>query len=165
MNYLSIVSKHIELAEVAYGNIKTEETRLKAKDVIIASLGRMGMGWVGKIPEQPRQPEECAYNAVSVTVGSAVTVEGVVVGSVGEVPLVCPETAVVGVQEVEMIGGWPERAVVTLTGLAPNRRMMRGRIGDGRVVCVERGLGKPTSGDHNCRIIRAGVSPLYRMVW
>jgi hypothetical protein len=90
-------------------------------------------------------------------------IEGDVNGTTGEFETVTTVPEPVS-EPVEMIGGWPERTLVTLTGLAPNRRMMKGKIGDGRSVCVERGLGKPTSGEHKCRIVRAGLSPLYRML-
>jgi hypothetical protein len=76
------------------------------------------------------------------------------------------ETAVVGSEPapapVEQIGGWPVRSVIDLTGLAPNRRMLKGRIEDGRIVSVERKVG--AVGRVTGRLMMAGVSPLYRVV-
>jgi hypothetical protein len=74
------------------------------------------------------------------------------------------ETAVVGSEPVpvELIGGWPVRSQIDLTGLAPNRRMLKGRLEDGRVVSVERRVG--AVGRVTGRLMMAGVSPLYRVV-
>lgn len=62
------------------------------------------------------------------------------------------------------IGGWPERASVIVSGLAPNRRMIRGSLKDGRVVSVERSMGREWKPgiEVRCRLVRAGASPLYR---
>lgn len=66
---------------------------------------------------------------------------------------------------VAMIGGWPERAGVVISGLAPNRRHLRGTLPDGRVVTVERTMAKEWKGGQTvtCRLIRAGAAPLFRV--
>ncbi len=77
-----------------------------------------------------------------------------------------PETVTahdVGAAEVaNEIGGWPEYAQIRTVGLYPNRRSVKGFLGDGRTVHVERRLGW-VPGEIRGRLVRAGSSPLYRI--
>lgn len=86
-------------------------------------------------------------------------IEGDVDGSTGETEVVSslPEP-------VEMVGGWPAVAEIVACGLAPNRRHNRGRLPDGRVVSIERGLGLVwrDGAKYRCRLVRAGGASLYR---
>lgn len=71
-----------------------------------------------------------------------------------------PET-VSSVPEPKWIGGWPEYAFIEVVGLFPNRRSLKGTIGDGRTVHVERRMDwRP--GRIKGRLVRAGASALYR---
>lgn len=71
------------------------------------------------------------------------------------------ETVVPSVPEPQWIGGWPEYAFIEVVGLFPNRRSLKGTIGDGRTVHVERRMDwKP--GRIKGRLVRAGAAPLYR---
>ena len=65
---------------------------------------------------------------------------------------------------VEFIGGWPDKSEVKLIGLAPNRRMLRGTLGDGRLVSIERKQPWTAGAVVQTKLIRAGASPLYRMM-
>ncbi len=70
---------------------------------------------------------------------------------------------VTSVPEPQWIGGWPEYAFVEVVGLFPNRRSLKGTIGDGRTVHVERRMDwKP--GRIKGRLVRAGAAPLYRTI-
>lgn len=72
-----------------------------------------------------------------------------------------PETVVASVPEPQWIGGWPEYAFIEVVGLFPNRRSLKGTIGDGRTVHVERRMDwKP--GRIKGRLVRAGSAPVYR---
>ncbi len=189
MNYLAIVKKHMELAEVAYGNIVKPETRAKAYEVVGKSLGRMG--WVAPV-------SEAGVGSVSDSLRS-----GGVSGEVGvmgapeeQKPAELKETAPVEIFNgnpvltpvsdhewegggetvtqaapsvvipVEMIGGWPTQSDMTVIGLAPNRRHIKATLPDGRVVTVERSMGRKwVNGETvRCRIIRAGAAPLFRIL-
>lgn len=68
--------------------------------------------------------------------------------------------------KVDMIGGWPERGEVEVWGLAPNRRHLRGKLDDGRVVTIERTFGREWKPNEKvtCRLVRAGAACLYRVV-
>ena len=65
---------------------------------------------------------------------------------------------------VEIIGGWPDKSEVKLIGLAPNRRMLRGTLGDGRLVSIERKQPWTAGAVVQTKLIRAGASPLYRIM-
>lgn len=84
-------------------------------------------------------------------------------------PGVMPEgdthESVAEIPAVGMIGGWPEKAEITISGLAPNRRHLRGILPDSRVVTVERTFRKEWKGGErvSCRLIRAGAAPLFRV--
>jgi len=62
---------------------------------------------------------------------------------------------------VEMVDGWPMRAEIKVIGLAPNRRMLKGVLGE-KFVSVER---KPGWANrvYPMKLIRAGIAPLYRI--
>ena len=64
----------------------------------------------------------------------------------------------------EMIGGWPDKSLVRVLGLAANRRHIRGTLGDGRMVAVERKEPWTAGSEVRAKLVRAGASPLYRMV-
>lgn len=66
---------------------------------------------------------------------------------------------------VELIGGWPKVAEIEVTGLAPNRRMLKGRlVSDGRSVSMERTMKAWKVMDRvSAKLMRAGGSPLYRV--
>ena len=83
-------------------------------------------------------------------------------GVMGEVVTTEPPAEI---PPVEMIGGWPVEAMLTVSGLAPNRRHLRGSLPDGKIVTIERTFGRAWKGGEvvKCRLIRAGGAPLFRV--
>jgi len=74
-----------------------------------------------------------------------------------------PESAA-GDPEIELIGSWPASALITVIGLAPNRRSVKCRLPepDGRIVSMERS-GTWKAGDEvKVKLVRAGTYPLFR---
>lgn len=89
-------------------------------------------------------------------------------GDVGDTGTFYTETVVtepaVEAPKPEEVGGWPVRGEIEVIGLAPNRRMLRGRLVDGRVVNMERTIRVWKAADRVVgKLVRAGSSPLYRV--
>jgi len=93
--------------------------------------------------------------------------EAKVEGDVGDTGTFYTETVVAGPAveaPKEKVGGWPVSGEIEVIGLAPNRRMLRGRLGDGRVVNMERTIRVWKAADKVVgKLVRAGASPLYRV--
>lgn len=161
---------HLKGVERAMESIKGEETRVRGRVMVEEILGRWGAR---------RGAQD----------GSGV-VGGAVVASVSESAPKATETALVGVygvgehacemgqevevnrsvdvveevtKQVEEIGGWPVRAKVSVTGLTPNRRMLKGKVGE-RWVTVERKATVKAGDVIEGKLMRAGAVPLYRAV-
>ncbi len=83
----------------------------------------------------------------------------------GVMPEVVTTETPAEIPPVNLIGGWPERAEIVISGLAPNRRHLRGTLPDNRVVTVERTMAKEWKAGQKttCRLIRAGAACLYRV--
>lgn len=64
----------------------------------------------------------------------------------------------------ELIGGWPNHSLAKVMGLAPNRRMLKAFLPDSRIVSVERKEPWTAGTEVKVKLMRAGSSPLYRMV-
>lgn len=64
----------------------------------------------------------------------------------------------------ELIGGWPNHSLAKVMGLAPNRRMLKAFLPDSRIVSVERKEPWKAGEEVKVKLMRAGSSPLYRMV-
>jgi len=170
MNQLAIIRKHVKVIEKVYGEIRSPETRGRAREMVVDMVSRM-------LPGETRNE---APTVVLSSGGSQTPVDGDMGCNAKEA---APEVILTPVSDhevekggeglvvnaeprVEMIGGWPAVSPVTLYGLAPNRRTFIGRLPDNRGVLVERGLGQNWKcGDGvKCRLIRAGSHPLYRTV-
>jgi len=194
MNYLSIVKKHMELAEVAYGNIVKPETREKAIGIIHESFARMGIPeryiavTVGAVSSGEAAP------SVIVAIPEAVVgvSEGGATQTLAEVPKpvesaktpemykgnpVCEPVTDYEVTDkpvanvppeappVEMRDGFPVKAKVIVGSRCINPKLLAGRLEDGRQVSIERGFRNWKVGDvAECELARSGGSPLYRQV-
>jgi hypothetical protein len=196
MNQLAIIKKHLKGISVAYAGIKTPETLKKAGGMVREELMRYegfempslavsatlnGVSVLGGVeggPEGGNAPKakETGFPGITTTTqGGVTTVYPADYGEDKEVEAqriiqdLTKEPATVTLAEpvpVETVGGWPVSPEVEVCGLAPNRRHIRAKLGDGRVVTVERSMGRVwTNGERvKCRLIRAGGAPLFRFV-
>jgi hypothetical protein len=177
MNHLSIIEKHVKAIESSYLNIKTDGTREKARWAIHGLNGRLFAGNESVAIPEPVQAsvpveavltrEEGKSDCGAVSVAASLPVvpeEPAIVGDLEGSGTFYPET--VTSLPVEMIGGWPERGEMEIMGLAPNRRHLTASLPDGRKVSVERTFGRLWKPGEKvqCRIVRAGAAPLFRVV-
>lgn len=189
MNPLNSIRKHLVGLEASYVGIKTDTTRAKAKDMILESCSRMGMGFLPLVVGETVTALSQNEIQVTETVDSGTTVSLSVDCSVGETGILSPvvgesapkavETPVLPVvvggaevgsppvvvtERVELVGGWPITGEIEVVGLAPNRRTLKGKLGDGRTVSMERSLKPWKVGEVvRAKLIRAGTYPLYRV--
>ena len=146
---------------------------MSVPDVFPGTLGEeLPGGGVVVTPEVGRPVELKETGSVEVYNGNPVLPpvsdhewEGSASHSVTVAEQVKHESPVLAPHPVDIIGGWPERSQIEIYGLAPNRRHLRGKLDDGRVVTVERTFGRVwTNGEKvACRLIRAGGAPLFRV--
>jgi hypothetical protein len=175
MNPLPTVTKSVLAISTAYAAAKNPDVRRKCREMVMDLASGMCPA-VSENSSTVASPSpilsvvDAAGVSVAVSAPDAVgSKESVSEGADPEIEGDLPgtsgtfyhETALVAAP-VELIGGWPVRGAIDLTGLAPNRRMLKGRLEDGRVVSVERRVG--AVGRVTGRLMMAGVSPLYRVV-
>lgn len=190
MNPLAAINKNLRELEKAYGQIRSEETRTKADNAIGDVIGRIRPVQAVSVWTDTALSEASGGGGATVTLGAdqnapaSVSVgsafvsketwkDGVttvypadyeepkIEGDLEGSGTFYPETVVASVPEPQWIGGWPEYAFIEVVGLFPNRRSLKGTIGDGRTVHVERRMDwKP--GRIKGRLVRAGAAPVYR---
>ncbi len=176
MNHIAIINKHVRALQATYSNIGSSETKQKARDAVVGMLSSWwgsretwGAGVVAMqpipVPVEVSVPTEAVSTPVVAESGCGANTEPVALPVIeGDLPgatgTFYAETVVAPVAQ---IGGWPVAASMTVIGLAPNRRTVKGRLEDGRVVSLERS-GSWKAGDVvGVRLIRAGTFPLFRV--
>ncbi len=124
-----------------------------------SSVGTTGLmqTWVNGVTTVYPKKEEVFVDEGEPGPGSCLPRE--IEGDVGGTGTFYPETV------TEEIGGWPMKAIIQIVGLAPNRRLLKARLGDERMVSVERGMRPWRPGEKVIsKLVRAGSSPLYRIM-